>query len=185
MAVERRVPRARVTLAPDGIEPPARRPNATLLKTVDLAPLRPEQADELVRMWRASFEHGVGVSDPHSLAQQRRYLLTELLPNNAVRVAHSNGHLLGFVAATRESITHLYVRVGHFGRGIGTTMLEWAKEQSDGSLWLYTYARNTAARRFYEAHGFKAVAYGVEPVWQLEDVKYEWSRRPAPKARMA
>jgi len=150
------------------------------VKTIDLAPLQSEQADELVRMWRASFEHGVGVSDPHSLAQQRRYLLTEVLPNNAVRVALANGQLLGFVAATRESITQLYVRVGHFGQGIGTTMLEWAKEQSGGSLWLYTYARNTVACRFYEAHGFRAVAHGYEPVWQLEDVKYEWSRKSVP-----
>jgi len=150
------------------------------VNTIDLAPLRPEQADELVRMWRASFEHGVGVSDPHSLAQQRRYLLTEVLPNNTVLVARSNGQLLGFVAATRESITQLYVRVGHFGRGIGTTMLEWAKEQSGGRLWLYTYARNTAACRFYEAHGFRAAAHGFEPIWQLEDVRYEWSRESVP-----
>jgi ribosomal protein S18 acetylase RimI-like enzyme len=150
------------------------------VKTIDLAPLQSAQVDELVRMWRASFEHGVGVSDPHSLAQQRHYLLMELLPNNAVRVALANGQLLGFVAATRESISQLYVRVGHFGRGIGTTMLEWAKEQSCGSLWLYTYARNVAACRFYEAHGFRAVAHGYEPVWQLEDVKYEWSRKSVP-----
>ena len=149
--------------------------------TVELTPLQHARADDLVRMWRASFEHGVGVSDPHSLAQQRRYLLTELLPKNVVRVAHSSGELVGFVAATRESITQLYVRVGHFGRGIGTMMLDWAKEQSDGSLWLYTYARNAAARRFYEARGFKAVAYGYEPIWQLEDVRYEWSRNPPPK----
>jgi ribosomal protein S18 acetylase RimI-like enzyme len=150
------------------------------VKTVDLAPLQSEQVDELVRMWRASFEHGVGVSDPHSLAQQRRYLLTEVLPNNVVRVAHSNGQLLGFVAATRESIAQLYVRVGHFGRGIGTMMLEWAKEQSGGSLWLYTYAQNTAACRFYEAHDFRVVARGYEPIWQLEDVRYEWSRKSVP-----
>jgi RimJ/RimL family protein N-acetyltransferase len=47
---------------------------------------------------------------------------------------------------------------------------------SVGSLWLYTFARNERARRFYERNGFAAVAFGYEPFWQLEDVRYEWRR---------
>jgi RimJ/RimL family protein N-acetyltransferase len=45
---------------------------------------------------------------------------------------------------------------------------------SAGSLWLYTFARNERARRFYERNGFVAVAFGYEPFWQLDDVRYEW-----------
>jgi hypothetical protein len=30
------------------------------------------------------------------------------------------------------------------------------------------------ARRFYERHGFVAVAHGFEPTWRLADVRYEW-----------
>jgi len=35
--------------------------------------------------------------------------------------------------------------------------------------------RNAGARAFYERNGFRAVARGFEPKWQLEDVRYEWS----------
>jgi ribosomal protein S18 acetylase RimI-like enzyme len=60
--------------------------------------------------------------------------------------------------------------------GLGTRMLDWAKAQSNGSLWLYTFAQNTRACAFYERSGFVAVERGFEEQWQLEDVRYEWTR---------
>lgn len=135
--------------------------------------------DALMPMWRASFEDGVGIRDPHPLDGQRNYFLSEVVPQNSVRLAVEDGRLVGFVAASRESIAQLYVRTGCQHRGIGTGLLDWAKAQSGGTLWLFTFQRNLRARAFYEKHGFIAVAFGFEPFWQLEDVKYAWqdSRR--------
>ena len=135
---------------------------------------RSEQADELVRMWRASFEYGVGVTDPHPLAEQRDYFFSEVQPRHAVRVAMFEDCMVGFVAANQESLAQLYVRVGFHGQGIGTRLLDWAKGQSGGSLWLYTFARNRRACGFYQRHGFVAVAHGFEPMWELADVRFEW-----------
>ena len=149
--------------------------HASTLKAYDDARL-----DELVAMWRESFEAGVGVIDPHPIAEQRAYFLTEVLPHNDVRLAMLDGRLVGFVAASPASVAQLYVRVGFHRQGIGTTLLAWAMAQSAGSLWLYTFARNRVARAFYERHGFVDVAHGFEPHWQLDDVRYEWT---APTAR--
>jgi len=135
---------------------------------------RPELLDELLPMWRASFESGVGIIDPHPLDEQRRYFLSEVLPQHRVRLAMLDGRLVGFIAASNEAVAQLMVRVGFQQRGIGTMLLDWAKQQSDGSLWLYTFARNSGARTFYERSGFTVVAEGFEPVWQLEDIKYQW-----------
>lgn len=132
------------------------------------------RTDELVRMWRESFEFGVGVVDPHPIEDQRDHFTTSVLANNAVRMALLDDKLVGFIAATKESITHLYVRVGHHYRGIGTQLLAWAKAQSNGELWLFAFARNAIARAFYEKHGFEIIARGFEPTWQLDDLKYEW-----------
>ena len=143
-----------------------------------LADYEPRFAAELVPMWRASFEHGVGIVDPHPLAEQHAFFANDVLPDHAVKVALLDAALCGFVAATPESINQLYVRVGYSGQGIGTCLLEWAKAQSSGSLWLYTFAQNTIARRFYERHGFTVVAQGYEPMWNLADVKYRWQRTP-------
>ena len=127
-------------------------------------------------MWRASFEAGVGITDPHPLAEQRQYFLSEVLPHNQVRFALLAGELVGFVAASAESVAQLHIRVGFQRRGIGGQLLAWAKAQSSGSLWLYTFAQNAGARAFYERNGFVAIAHGFEPVWQLADVKYQWVR---------
>lgn len=130
--------------------------------------------DALVPMWRESFEFGVGVTNPHSLAEQRAYFLGTVLPAHRVTLALVDGQLAGFVAASHDSIAQLYVRVGLHGRGIGSTLLRIAQAGSGGSLWLYAFARNVRACRFYEKHGFVAVARGFEPHWQLDDVRYEW-----------
>lgn len=138
---------------------------------------REEHLGELVPMWRESFELGVGVTDPHPVEEQSRYFLSEVVPNYAVRIALLDGAMVGFVAASPTSIAQLYVRKGFHRQGIGSRLLQWAKEQSTGSLWLYTFQRNSGARAFYEHHGFTIVARGHEPNWKLDDLRYEWSAK--------
>jgi ribosomal protein S18 acetylase RimI-like enzyme len=97
-----------------------------------------------------------------------------------VRVAKEDESIVGFLASNHESIAQLYVRVQDIGRGIGTQLLRLAQSESSGSLWLFTFAQNARACRFYEHHGFVAVAHGFEPMWKLNDVKYQWVRRENP-----
>lgn len=135
----------------------------------------------LARMWRESFEHGVGIVDPHPLEAQIAHFEREVRPHHRVRVARRDGLIVGFLASNAESVSQLYVRVGHHRLGIGRRLLDIAKAGSQGSLWLFTFARNTNACAFYESQGFTVAERGFEPMWQLDDVKYAWSR-PAPGA---
>jgi ribosomal protein S18 acetylase RimI-like enzyme len=156
-----------------------------LVKAVSIVEFDAARTDELVRLWRQSFEFGVGVVDPHPIEDQREAFVSTVVPNNAVRMALLDDRLVGFIAATKQSITHLYVRVGHHHCGIGTQLLAWAKAQSGGRLWLYAFARNTIASAFYEKHGFEVIARGFEPTWQLDDVKYEWVDKRSDDARLS
>jgi len=139
-----------------------------------IVPYRPEMLQPLVDLWRASFEHGVGVVDPHPIEEQRQFFVEHVEARCDVRVVLRDAAIVGFVASNAESISQLYVRVGCLRQGIGSRLVELAKSRSSGSLWLFTFARNAPARRFYERHGFEAIAHGFEPTWQLEDVKYRW-----------
>lgn len=142
-----------------------------------VVPYRPEHGDALVRMWRASFERALALSDPHPLDEQRAYLEKEVLPNHAVLVVleESTERLVAFLASSRERIAQLYVHPDHQRKGIGSSLLRHAKEQSGGRLRLFTFEKNAGARRFYERHGFAIVGRGFEPTWQLADLEYEWS----------
>ena len=137
---------------------------------------RAADVDALIRMWRESFEFGLGITDPHPLEDQVAYFASEVRPNNRVRVARDSQRIVGFVAANAESVAQLYVRVGHHRRGIGAQLLDVAKSDSAGTLWLFTFARNAGACAFYERQGFRVVQRGFEPTWQLEDVKFAWAR---------
>ncbi len=69
-----------------------------------------------------------------------------------VRVAEAAGVIAGFCAFRPGWLDHLYVDQPGQGRGIGSALLGEAKAANTG-LELWTFQRNEAARRFYEAHG--------------------------------
>ncbi len=151
--------------------------------SVQITSYRPGFRDRLVDLWRASFAHGVGLPVPHSIEDHRRFFDEHMLTETDVRLALRGDDLLGFAAFTPESVVQLYIGVDHVGQGIGTRLLELAKANSGGRLWLYTFVTNTNARRFYERHGFEEVERGFEPVMQLGDLRYEWKPPRSPTMR--
>ena len=143
---------------------------------VELTPYRPEYREALVDLWRASFERGVGHPVPNGVDDHRQFFDEHMLTETSVHLALRDGTLVGFGAFTPDSVVQLYVHVDHLDQGIGTQLLELAKANSRGKLWLYTFVTNQNAQRFYERHGFAVVERGFEPVMQLGDLRYEWRR---------
>jgi putative acetyltransferase len=85
------------------------------------------------------------------------------------------------VRVKHEEIDQLYVDPNSTGRGIGGTLLEHAKSLHPIGLKLWTFQSNLGARRFYEAHGFVAIASTTgENEEQAPDVCYEWRSAPTP-----
>lgn len=144
---------------------------------VEVVAYSPIHRHELVEMWRASFEQAVGVVDPHPIEEQLRYFDEKVIPQNRVVVVcdPKTARVIAFMASTPETVAQLYVHVDHQGQGIGSTLLDSAKRESRGTLRLFTFKVNERARRFYERHGFKAIRYGFEEQFQLEDVEYQWT----------
>jgi putative acetyltransferase len=143
---------------------------------MQIAEYETKYARELVEMWRASFERGVGVTDPHPIEDQLNFFFRQVVPNNKVRVVLEESAIVAFMASTPESVSHLYVSVQSIGQGIGSELLGLAKAESCGSLWLHTFTQNQNARRFYESHGFTEVERESENMWKLESIKYQWRR---------
>ena len=100
----------------------------------------------------------------------------------SVRLAEADGEIVGFAARDGAWLMQLYVKPGWTGRSIGTNLLEVfsrTPRSATPMLRLYTFARNEGARRFYERHGFVAVAFGDGSGNQEgePDVRYERSTR--------
>jgi len=143
---------------------------------IEFVPYSEEYLKALVRLWRDSFEAAIGMADPNPIDEQRQYFIDELLPKNQVLVALDRLKVVGFIAASSDSIDEIYVHTEYQGKGIGSKLLQWAQENSDGRLELYTFERNKQSQQFYDKKGFKVLERNSAEAWMLDDIKYEWTR---------
>lgn len=92
-------------------------------------------------------------------------------------LAEEDGEALGFSGVQDEELTHLYVDPAAQNRGIGSGLLEHAKNLSPQRLELWVFQRNAGARRFYERHGFRLVELtdGLGNMEKEPDARYEWT----------
>jgi len=101
--------------------------------------------------------------DPHTEAETRAWMHDTAFARYSVRLAEVDGEIVGFAARDGAWLMQLYVKPGWTGHGIGSKLLELILAEAAVAtpiLRLYTFARNAGARRFYERHGFVAVAFG-------------------------
>jgi GNAT superfamily N-acetyltransferase len=120
----------------------------------------------------------------HTDAETRDWVTTIVLPNQEVWVAEIDGQVAGYAARDAAELNALYVLPGYQGRGVGSALLDRAKDRSPGELWLWTFQRNAPARRFYERHGFAAIALtnGAGNEEREPDVRYRWVSGVIPPA---
>jgi GNAT superfamily N-acetyltransferase len=88
-----------------------------------------------------------------------------------------DGEMAGFIAWRDGWIEHLFVHPSQQGRGIGSALLHEAQVRQT-SLQLWTFVRNTRARRFYEHHGFVACEQtdGSGNEEREPDIRYAWQQ---------
>lgn len=104
--------------------------------------------------------------------------VTSLLGTQEVWIADDDGAVVGLLVLSPGWVEHLYVEPGRTGVGIGARLLDHAKEVQPGGLELWAFQSNVGARRFYERHGFVAVAFTEGDNEEgAPDVRYHWSGR--------
>ena len=157
-----------------------------------IVPFVPELALPTVRMWRRAFESamqlpltgGPDVEYQGQLDFLRGQLNDKELKFELTHVLHPRSpRVLGFMAQQGDEVVHLYLDASLQRQGVGSALLQQARQRSPSGLQLYTFARNTGARAFYVAQGFTEVAFGqaaaADNPWatapdQLQDVLLRW-----------
>jgi len=87
----------------------------------------------------------------------------------------SNRGIVALMALSPGWVEHLHVEPELTGHGLGSRLLDVAKERSRAGLDLWTFQSNVGARRFYERHGFVEVATTDGDNEEGEpDVRYHW-----------
>jgi GNAT superfamily N-acetyltransferase len=154
--------------------------------TIVLRRARADESDFVAALCRRSRAAAMPyLPELHTPEDDRAYFRERVFVDCEVTVAERGGAVVAFCATRPGWVVHLYVEPGQQRSGIGNTLLRRAMQAND-SLALWTFRRNAAACRFYEAHGFVATRTTEGQNDEREpDVLYAWPASRAASERMS
>ena len=136
-----------------------------------------EEGQDIAGLWLRSRAASEPYIPPpvHSVEEVRAWFDQVILPRREVWVADNGDAIVGLLVLADEWIDQLYVEPSLTGRGIGGQLMAVAKQERPTALRLWTFEANAGARRFYERHGFVAVASTTGDNEEgAPDVCYQW-----------
>jgi GNAT superfamily N-acetyltransferase len=139
----------------------------------------PADAAAMAEVWLRSRTAALPtVRRAHSDDDLRAWFRDVVVPHRESWVADDEGVIVGLLVLDGSWVSQLYVEPGRRGEGIGTSLLNHAKQQRPNGLELWTFQINVPARRFYESHGFVEVERtdGAANEEREPDVRYGWNR---------
>jgi ribosomal protein S18 acetylase RimI-like enzyme len=143
---------------------------------VRIRPARPGDADAVAEVFIASFDTLTFLPKLHTDEETIDFVANKVMPEQEVLVAEEDGRIVGFVAMDGDSLEHLYVHPDSQGRGVGSALLERAKERMPRGFSLWVFQQNAQARRFYERRGLSLIerTEGAGNEERMPDARYEW-----------
>lgn len=146
---------------------------------IEIIDYHPRYTDQTVMMWRTSKERALGIPETHDVEQHRYYLNRILVATNRVYIAvdKPGQRVVGMIAFDDAFITQLYVDPEYQHIGIGSALVELAKDTAQYRLQVFTVEMNHAARLFWKKHGFREKAVSPQRNAEgLTDLLCEWQR---------
>lgn len=150
---------------------------------VTVRPYRPDDLDAVVDLWFDTWHATFADLQYHEPKAEWRWRFeSEIVAEERVYIAELGGRIAGFLAVKDRGDGHGYLHEIFIApefqrRGVGTVLMQLAKELAPAGLRLHTLQRNAQAAAFYERHGFVVVSTGVGRVG-LPNAQYAWT--PAP-----
>ena len=114
--------------------------------------------------------------DLHSQEEDLAFFSQQVFPHSTIWLGETEDELAGFAAIRGDWLDHLYVAPTWHGLGLGSTLLNAAKD-GRSRLDLWVFQRNEPARRFYERRGFRLVELtdGSTNEERMPDACYRWT----------
>ncbi|MEM0953404.1 MAG: GNAT family N-acetyltransferase [Pseudomonadota bacterium] len=140
----------------------------------------PSDLDAVMDIWyRAWHSIDSNLQHPHPKSAWETRWSADIVPTHQVVVAEQHQEVAAFAALNQQiqpaELSQIFVDPRKQGCGLGTALLDWAKQRSPAGIVLWTLEINAGSRRFYERHGFVQTLPGVNEINQLRNIGYLWS----------
>ncbi|ADB34772.1 GCN5-related N-acetyltransferase [Kribbella flavida DSM 17836] len=147
-----------------------------------IRPLEPWDTDEAAAVWWKARHADAGQLPAaiHTEAEVAKWFAGVLLPDGQTWVALDDGRIVAVLTLDGDDLDQLYVDPAAAGQGIGSTLVDLAKDLRPGGLALWTFQTNTRAQAFYRRHGFTEVRRtdGRANEEKAPDIRMVWGNHP-------
>jgi ribosomal protein S18 acetylase RimI-like enzyme len=144
-----------------------------------IRPARPDEYDEIARIWMASWV-STGLSQPSDglLSDLRARLRREFDHGWSLFVADDRGTIAAMLALHLPTsfLGQLMIAPAYQGRSLGRQLLAFTRERLPDEIWLKCVRENEKAWRWYEREGFVFEKEELNPVTGFMMKQYRWKR---------
>src|SRR4051812_21678412 len=144
-----------------------------------IRPARSDEYDEVARVWMESWvSTGFGTASELLLSQLRARVPEEVANGWSLHVADHDGRLVAMLAfhVSKRHLDQLFVAPEYHGRGIGRSLLAFARSHMPEEMWLRCVRENVKAWRWYEREGFVFESEDISPVTGHTMKCYRWKK---------
>jgi ribosomal protein S18 acetylase RimI-like enzyme len=136
---------------------------------------REDDVDPIAELYERSFATLTFLPILHTQEEHREWF-RRVAAEEEVWVWDQEGVILAFIALGEAIVSQLYVEPEATGQGIGSALLDHAKQRRPAGFTLWTFQQNAGARRFYERHGLSVIRLtdGRDNEEKTPDALYEW-----------
>ena len=147
-----------------------------------IRPARPDEYDEIARVWMNSFcSTGLEAPSNFLLATLRARVPLEVEKGWSLFVADDDGAIAAMLAMhlPKRYLDQLFVAPEYQGRSLGRTLLAFTREHLPDEIELRCIRENEKAWRWYEREGFIFEKEALEPMTGFVMKYYRWKREEA------
>ncbi len=121
-----------------------------------IRPYRDDDLAGLLDVWYRASLVAHAFLDAAFFDAERKQIAERWLPMSETAVYEKDAKVVGFLSLIGHEVGAIFVDPDHQGRGIGTALLNRARE-SHPVLELNVFEANASGRAFYEKYGFNVV----------------------------
>jgi len=144
-----------------------------------IRPARPDEYDEVARVWMESWvSTGLEAASESLLARLRARVAMEIAKGWSLYVADDNGALAAMLALHLPDryLDQLFVAPAYQGRSLGRQLLAFTRQLLPDEIWLRCVRENEKAWRWYEREGFVFEKEQLEPMNGRVMKYYRWRK---------